>query len=451
MTQIEKPTAIPELDSAEKLLRLARAKFGKLSNAEELLCTATANGEIAHYGYGDPTEADNWSDDRVLKADRLVWLCTDREAAKYVTFKGVRIRGVRVDGEIDLRYARIDFPLEIDYSAICKTINLSQAHLYLLNLAGTHTGAIYANAVKISKSLYLRNGFIAEGEVNLIGAEIGGQLSCVKGHFSNPDGIALNANSIKVKGHVILRDGFKAEGVVDFSFSIIQENFEWVDVNSPEKCTLSLKHSTIGTLIDLEKDWPPNIDLDGFVYDRIGESSPTSADDRLRWIKRQNNNEFLPQPYEQLAKVLKEMGHENYARQILIAKQEDPALLKSKSKVSLFWHNFLGDTIGYGYEPWRALWLMLLFIIFGALIFYASYHEGQLIPTKLALTNTKIYPEYYSLVYSLDAFVPLIDLQQAKYRLPVAFIFQLYLWVHISCGWLLTTLLAVALTGKVRK
>ena len=71
------------------------------------------------------------------------------------------------------------------------------------------------------------------------------------------------------------------------------------------------------------------------------------------------------------------------------------------------------------------------------------------------------------LVYSLDVFVPLIDLQQAKYWLPNASrgpkllsikefalhtggLLRLYLWVHITMGWAITMLLVAGLTGLIR-
>ena len=60
-------------------------------------------------------------------------------------------------------------------------------------------------------------------------------------------------------------------------------------------------------------------------------------------------------------------------------------------------------------------------------------------------------PVFNTFVYSLDSFIPLIDLHQAKYRLPTGCSLRVYHWLHIGFGWLLTTLLVVGLTGLVRK
>ena len=61
------------------------------------------------------------------------------------------------------------------------------------------------------------DGFSARGEVRLVTARIGGQLDCTGGTFmKGPEDAssALCADGAKVKGAVIFRDGFRAEGEV---------------------------------------------------------------------------------------------------------------------------------------------------------------------------------------------------------------------------------------------
>ena len=77
-----------------------------------------------------------------------------------------------------------------------------------------------------------------------------------------------------------------------------------------------------------------------------------------------------------------------------------------------------------------------------------------------------------AMMYSVDLFLPVIDLRQAKLWEPDpdkkgAFIFQLsekskltvpvsgrwlrrWMWFHIFAGWVLTTLFVVGLTGLIR-
>ena len=154
----------------------------------------------------------------------------------------------------------------------------------------------------------------------------------------------------------------------------------------------------------------------------------------------------IPQPYAQLAKVLQEMGHEADARRILIAKQEDPARLAMMTWYQRLWHHVLGLTIGYGYRPWQALLWIVGFIVLGAFLFQSGSDGAQFEKTIAGEP-----PAFNTFVYSLDSFVPLIDLHQAKYRLPISRGLRVYLWLHIASGWILTTLLVVGLTGLVRK
>lgn len=539
-------------DRAKTLIDLARARFGDdLTDAEETLFTATANGIVANYREGDsdddindPENAEHWGEDRVLKANRIAWLCTDPSATKEVTDKGVNIWGARIEDEIQLSFARIDFPFMIYRSAIPDGIVLAHAQLYFLNLTGTHTGPIFANGINVEKGIFLRNGFKvngnvelvkstigetlecdngqfinmnglalaangievkgsinlrngfraeggvdihgctigghldcengyfsnpnskalnvngsniqrsiflcdgfkAEGEVDLLASTIGGNIDCDNGQFINPKGYALEAESTNIKGHVMLRDEFQPEGIVDFGFATVSGGFAWRGIIDPKKCVLILENAKIGTLSDEAESWPAKVALDGFVYDRIDKRSPTDSKTRLKWIKLQHNEEYVPQPYEQLAKVLKEMGHEKDAREILIAKQEDPALLKSMSRLPRLWHFILGATIGYGYKPGKALWWIMGFLIVGSFVFNNCAEDKKFIKITSGESSA-----FNPVTYSIDTFVPLVDLHQAKFRLPSGELYRLYLWIHISAGWLLTTLLIAGITGLVRK
>ena len=67
--------------SAARLLELAKKRFGdSLTDADKKLFQAAGEGQVADYGEGNPAKADTWGEDRVLRADRIEWLCTDREA-----------------------------------------------------------------------------------------------------------------------------------------------------------------------------------------------------------------------------------------------------------------------------------------------------------------------------------------------------------------------------------
>ncbi|MBC8218878.1 MAG: hypothetical protein H8E73_10470, partial [Planctomycetes bacterium] len=148
------------------------------------------------------------------------------------------------------------------------------------------------------------------------------------------------------------------------------------------------------------------------------------------------------------------------------------------------WYRFFGPLIGYGHTPWLAIPLALVIILFGSVFFKEGYSHGLVTPPSDSAyskegdagisapgdTNrhiSEVYPVFNSLVYSIDVFVPVVDLHQAKYWLPNANrgselvptssaalctggLLLLWLWVEIACGWVLTTLFLVGLTGLVR-
>jgi sRNA-binding regulator protein Hfq len=209
---------------ADQLVALARPAIRKLTGAdltpaEEKFLRAVAEGQIADFSAekqedNDPSNASQWKEERVLRASCIAWLCTDPDAAKLLTHRGILAQGLRIDGELDLIFAKLDVPLSFQKCAFAGTVNLRQADLQSLTLDGTHVVEIAADAVRVRRGVFLRDGFKAQGEVRMLGASIGGDLDCSKGQFSNASGDALTADGIKVGGGIYLRKGFKAHGEV---------------------------------------------------------------------------------------------------------------------------------------------------------------------------------------------------------------------------------------------
>src|ERR1035437_3705714 len=208
------------IESANRLLDLARKESGPISPAEEKLLRSVAMGAIADYSAdsekeNDPTNAQNWSINRVLTAKRIAWLCTNPSVSPFVmTHRGVFIKGARIDGVLDCMRAKVQFPLTFLQCCFQDQINLISATIEGLHFIASHTKGIDARGVKIEGSLFLRHGFKADGEVSLIGASIEGSLDCEGDQFSNKHGSAICADGIKVRDAVFLRGGFKSEGEV---------------------------------------------------------------------------------------------------------------------------------------------------------------------------------------------------------------------------------------------
>jgi len=386
--------------------------------------------------------------------------------------------GFKAEGEVRLLGAKIGGDLDCEGGQFADKTEGEQA--------------INADRLKVEGSVFLRDGFKAEGEVCLLGSTIGGNLECDGGQFVNKvDGRrAISAQGIKVE-HVFLRDGFMAEGKVDLVGATVNGCLVWTKVLSPEKAILDLRAAKIGTLQDDVDSWPlkGKLFLYGMVYGSIDDDAPREATPRMDWLHRQAKEPFLSQPYEQLASVLRLSGQEADARKVLIAKEKDRAdvlfktgagvveRLKRPARVDWWWYRALGPIIGYGYALRGAFGRSLAVIVTGWLMFWLGYQAEQMTPPGESAyvtdpangvrTLSERYPKFNAAVYSLDMFLPIINLYQADFWLPNANagpevfhlwgvvvrtggLLRVYLWFHILSGWTLTTLLVVGLTRTIR-
>jgi len=415
--------------------------------AEQKLIDAAAKGETADYQVGDkqadnPANGAEWGEERTLRAEILYDLCTGARREWKVHAKGVQAVGARITGSLDFQGAEINAPLLLGFCRFDQPLILRNARIRTLNLSGSHCQGMRADGLAARGDVFLRDGFTAEGEVRLLGADIGGDLSCRAAEFKNSSGFALNAQNMKVVGALFL-DRIKLGREGGFN----------------------LNHAKVAQLLDDVNSWPGpgQLILDGFDYEAIAGDAPTTAEARLRWLRLQPTKPFKPQPYEQLIRVLRRMGHERDAREIAIAKQD--ALRKSGELGwwSSVWRLFLGVTIGYGYKPWKAFIFMAVFLILGMAVFYGAGFRGLMMPTQAKaggvtpdMECATSYPCFHPFMYSVDTFIPIIDFHQQRYWLPDTsrpggWGYRLYLWVHIALGWLLSTVAVVGFSGIIKK
>jgi len=499
-------------EKSEHLLELAMAAFPDLTDPERKVVEAAALGKEADFRSGDrekddPAKAETWGDDRKVRAAVLRWLCVDAAARRLVDPKGLCVVGARVEGDLDLSFARISFPLGLFSSAIPGGISLQHARAASISLQGTHTGLISADGLTTHGSVFLRNGFHAKGEVRLLGARIRGNLECTGGTFENPSGDALSADRLEVNGGVFMTQEFHAKGEVRLLGARIRGNlscrggtFEnpggdalnlqgaeigdilFLDKASCPAGSVRLAHAKARVLVDDEASWPAhgNLDLRGFVYEGI--VGPTDSGRRLDWIARQypKNRErghYHPQPYEQLAAVLRGMGHEADSKKVCIAREQDRRRYGSMGRLAKAWSLFLGATLGHGYAIWHVGFIALFIVALGGGVFWWGHRAGLLSPTfslpadAAAPSEKRLDEAFCPWVYSLDTFLPIVDLHQEGRWLPnhggsdvvTTFcpdryvcitwgdLLCVWFWFEIGAGWLLTTLALAGLTGLIRR
>jgi hypothetical protein len=214
----------------DDLEALATRRFGKLSEAERRLTFSAPKGEpalCAPPGSNDidPLKANAWGSERTIRAELIRWLCTNQEAYNKIDTRGVSVYSAKITGKLVLSNTNVPFSLRLEGCGLMDDALLTGVKIADLCLNGSHTRCLMAEEAQVKGNLLLQNGFSADGEVRLIGAQIGGTLNFEGSSFSNPGGCqdpreqnnggkAIRADRIRVEGGVFLRNGFKADGEV---------------------------------------------------------------------------------------------------------------------------------------------------------------------------------------------------------------------------------------------
>jgi hypothetical protein len=412
------------------------------------------------------------------------------------------INGFSSDGEIRLIGARVEGDIT------CSGVRLKST-----------TGcALRIDRAEIGGSFYFLDRSYAFGEISLINASIGDTLACNGSKIRNPRGDALSGDRAHIGGTVFLNDGFYATGTVRLVAAKIGSNLELNGSRFEKKrgraidfeCTqvtdsfqfrsagcvageINLSGMAVRTLNDQLESYPgDSLVLDGFTYDRIGGSDTrTDAEARIGWLERQwpvfLTREFAPQPWQQLVKVLREMGHADEARKVAIAKHNKLRNAGRYVGGSRLWDRIYGTLVGYGYRPWRLLW-----IVAGVWIACAGAYSLAIRPHWLgspapllvsAKSDVNIpclvdrlsrrsptpclppepdYRRFVSLAYSAEVLLPVISLgSKAEWRpaltapdgAPLYWGWALFLiyWIEIAFGWLASLLLVTAVGTLVKK
>ena len=441
----------------------------------------------------------------------------DAQVGGYFSLNGGTIRNpqgtaihadrLRVDGSLFMRHP---FSADGEVRLIGGQIgaNLEAQGGTFRNLGGQ---AFTASGITVKGGLFLQE-FSVEGLVRLVGISIGGNLECDGGKLSNPDGRSFSAENAIVQGHVFLRGGFSSQGGTSlFGASIggsldcsggrfssldlrtlnAKGFFRWSNVQNAASTRLDLRHASTGPIEDEGASWPEmgNLSLDGFAYSGIS-GGPRDAKTRLEWLDRVQ--QFTLQPYQQLAKVLRESGDVRGARDVLFG-MEDRRRRKEKNRPWHWrsWDWMLKYTIGYGQRSeWALMWLLGLTLL-GSLLFGCGYLGGAVSPNEKDAYEaferqgepTPYYPRFNAVVYSFEHSFPFVNLGVKEYWAPkpgrgatvpelqwarfrairdatfrgyylcrfcAPRILRWWLWFQTVAGWVLATMFVAGLTGIVK-
>lgn len=484
----------------------------------------------------------------------------------FLTAGEIRLLGATIGGDLDCSGSRFENPtsvainadgIKIGGCAFMRNGFQAQGEVRLLSatigrnldcIGGKFENpkekALSADGIKVSGFVVMGKGFMAQGEVRLPGATIGGGLDCLGGAFENPEGKALCADGINVGGNVFIGKAFSAQGEIRLPSAMIGGDLDcrggsfgnsaksaWAincqgvrvsgafifDAVTIVSGAVNLTAAHVARLVDDRGSWPENIILDGFVYDSFAGLAPTTAKERLAWLDKQspehsgkakNARQFRPQPWLQLRKVLRDLGHLEDARQVAIAFEDrkrlcrvigeisEPATAENigtalaqwlQSRTARGFHWLYGALIGYGFRPARLFWFVVLVWAFSSVLFDIGGHSRVFGPTDPQIfensaydpcnpeknpranwtrcqTFPRAYPAFYPPLYALDVLLPVGKLGQEDHWAPLAperalttknrllaWATQFAVWFDMMFGWIAGLLLIATVSGLAKR
>lgn len=354
--------------------------------------------------------------------------------------------------------------------------------------------AIAADGLSSDSGLLMENATVRgvgeNGALRLPSAHIGGQLNFSGAVVENEAGAAIVADSLHVDGAVHLAkaaiSGAGQNGCLRLSGSQIggQLNCVGLQVGNPDCFLIDLNKARIGAAVHLPAavvcpavgfcadGFCSNshiLDIDGLTFADLG------GVDWKRWLHliQCHTPSYRPQPYRQLAAVEYSAGHDNNAREILVAQQNDIFRRAPKSignRFAQFRHQMWGWLGRYGYRARRLLGALLAVIaLAGGLGIWAGnvetrpgHHAAERVRQVATLTDVKREDdgipctpvELFGL--GIDRGLPLgVTGLRARCDLDTSTrkgqAFTVAIWVVQAAIWALATLAIASYTGLIRK
>jgi hypothetical protein len=419
-------------------------------------------------------------------------------------------KGFQTVGAVVLDHAKIG--LDLDFGGATLRYSKSPGDPFPERLRAT----LFAYLISVGGNVWLNHRFVSYGAVDLGGARIGGNLHFDSGRFINPDNVAIAIPGASVDGVIYLagwgKDGdVEVTGVANFSFDRVTNNFivdhakflgapgdnhgfvgtsmtvarsfTWRNVTLQNGARLDLRDASVEALLDDQQSWPApgRLNIDGFTYNgleseagsrvdgraRFESDDRNAVDSRLRWLALQPPG-FYSQPYNELAKYYSGTGDDAAAATVLVAGEDDR--YQRMGLLGRLSGDFLRATIGYGHRPLLAFNWSILVVLIGWVVVLMGKRAGVMRltwPENTPPPSTDHINGLHPLLYSLDVFLPFVDLHQEHYWWPDegskgecrfagrtitirGSSLRLYLWMQIIAGWLLSAIFVAGITGLIR-
>ena len=362
--------------------------------------------------------------------------------------------------------------------------------------------ALHADGLQVDLDMFLRDGFTATGAdktgaVRLVGAHIGGSLECEGASLRNDSGPALLAQGLQVGQTLLLRHEFTATGVgrfgavrlvgghIDGQFDCTRADLrnnsgpalsayglqvgqalllynEFTATGGGDGVAVDLTAVRVGgtLLIDPERlehvtDPHRRLAVDGLTYAGVPKQVP--AGDWLDLL-RDGTPGYAAQPYQQLAAGYRALGDDRQARKTLMRQRDDQLARTYPRRPERLWGWITKITLGYGYQPWRALLFLAAVVAISCVLAVWLGSHGALAQTDKTVTSGRPCTVVQQVSVGLDLNLPVgTTLARAHCDLTKnsASVTAIWLtavgWVLQLLAWVFAALFIAGFTSAVRK
>jgi hypothetical protein len=473
----EPPVAGERLTCSVLSLNNARV-IGHADLGAVRLVGARVSGELDCTGAELRNDSGPALDAEGLQVGRNMYLRADLRGGFTATgssgFGAVNLTGARVGGRLDCSGAQLGndsgLVLHADYLQVDQSMYLRGGFaatggddLGAVRLVGARVGgqldcsgaelrndsgpALYAESLQVDRGMFLRGGFVAAGSgdlgaVRLISARISGDLDCSGAELRNDSGPALLAGSLQVDQDMYLTDGFAANGGgKDAAVNLTDTRVGGAFVFAPAR----VAHTA---------DSHRQLTVDGLTYAGV----PQRISGQWRELLRDGTPGYAAQPYQQLAAGYRALGDDRQARQTLMAQRDDQLARTQPRWPEKLWGQITKVTLGYGYQPWRALWFLAAVVVVSCVLAVVLGAHGALAQTDKTAAPGRPCTVIQQVSVGLDLNLPVgtsvgragCDLSKDPASMTAAWLTAVG-WVLRLLAWVFAALFIAGFTSAVRK
>jgi hypothetical protein len=335
------------------------------------------------------------------------------------------------------------------------------------------TGSLVWDGLKISS----RRAGCPRSPLDLRHARIGSALKAKKLSFVRPSSIDLCGMRVSAIEHSWPRGwGSPDPGACPVNFDGL--TYDRINLEAADETRRTSLRARCAALLS-------------YIFDPWQDALAVRYDHWLKLQKRRTALDFFPQPYRQLARVLRNQGNDGTARYIAIAEQWTAPKVGLLPRLARW---AFGIGFGFGLRPRNAIVTLVAFLLLGTVgVHFATVHGMLMESVVVASTEAKIVPPATDddkaghfmravhvdgiqrapvtevdctdaamswpddLVYAADMLVPFIPLhQEAKCEIASRAEFNYNLWrslkaVYAVTGWVIFSLALVTFAGVLKR